>query len=186
VPPTPTRFAPSPVWRTATAARSPVRAARRPRTGATARRRSAQPRLCARRPASSPATPVTATADSWLTRRPACRNHNLAEEHERLDCCAAGPLSFDSLTAGGRFTPRRVVAGGSQHQYARAWDARAHLSPVPSAGSLERIGNPERWADSLGPVGFRNGGERLHVQSVRQQLGALLEEPLHPRGRGDD
>jgi hypothetical protein len=34
------------------------------------------------------------------------------------------------------------------------------------ACSLERIGNPERRADSLGPVGFRNGGERLRMGTV--------------------
>jgi hypothetical protein len=37
----------------------------------------------------------------------------------------------------------------------------------PRYGVLERIGNPERWADRLSPVGIRNGGERLCIQRAR-------------------
>jgi hypothetical protein len=37
----------------------------------------------------------------------------------------------------------------------------------PRYGVLERIGNPERWAGRLNPVGSRNGGERLCIQRAR-------------------
>lgn len=44
-----------------------------------------------------------------------------------------------------------------------------HGSPIGSrrAWSLERVGNPERRADGLRPVGFSDGGERFHIQSAR-------------------
>ncbi len=41
----------------------------------------------------------------FLNRRPANRNHNLAEEHERLGCCAAGPSHFDFPRPPGRRAP---------------------------------------------------------------------------------
>lgn len=41
------------------------------------------------------------------------------------------------------------------------------LGGCSQAWSLERLGNRERRADSLRPVGFRNGGERRHIQSAR-------------------
>ena len=39
--------------------------------------------------------------------------------------------------------------------------------PGMFAWSLERVEDRERRADRLRPVGFRDGGERLHIQSAR-------------------
>ena len=69
-----------------------------------------------------------------------------------------GPLDTEALAAfvailatlrDGKGTSTKTLGGCSQ-----AW-------------SLERLGNRERRADSLRPVGFRNGGERLHIQSAK-------------------
>ena len=101
----------SPVWRTATVPDSPALAERRRRTGATSSRQSGPrvpPPLTSKRPASSPATPATATAASWSTRPPAAK----ARPTARHDAGGRWGRDGPTLTHNGS-TPAVRMGGGA-------------------------------------------------------------------------